>query len=102
MTTEPDTNPAFMLQTLTGLPILECKKALLQCNGDVDQANQLLASGSWRKAKLISWNQESINETVSFILNNFPQFSEAEVRETVLNCGGIEDRAVKMLLTGRV
>lgn len=78
---------ARTLRDLTGFPLMECKKAIHLCEGDLAAAKEWLASGGWRGGKLISWDYAAL-ATKSGQLSEELKLSVEECREALMNAGG--------------
>jgi len=55
------TKASAWLQRELGYSRFECRKALFGSDGDIAQAAEHLATGSWMLGKLISWNWASLS-----------------------------------------
>lgn len=53
-----DAPTALRLRAFTGLPVVDCCKALRACLGDYDRAVRWIADGHWANGSLISWNHD--------------------------------------------
>ncbi len=67
-------------------PVMECMKAMFD-GATLEQAAKELTDGHWRRAKLISWNHESLREKTALLVQETGE-PESRVREVLMNCSG--------------
>lgn len=82
--------------TLNTFPVLDCKKALVQCNGNTDTAAEFLTDGKWRHAKSISWDYDSIEVKAKELAQQTTQ-NLSTCRYVLMNCAGNLELAFQKL-----
>lgn len=94
---QPSADPVTKLRELTQFSILDCKRALMSCNNDVEQARRWLAYGNWMGSKLISWDYEALRTKAERLASNL-DIAVSRCYEAVQQCGGNESLARDRLL----
>lgn len=75
------------LRALSGVSMMDCKKALVMHGGDFQAALRWLSEGHWRAGKLISWDQAALTANTAR-LQSATGRSASECREVLMNCAG--------------
>lgn len=73
--------------TLNSYTYFDYKKALLLCHNIPEDAAKYLTDGSWRSAKLISWNQASL-DTKTKELETLTALNATQCRKVLMDCAG--------------
>ena len=85
--------------TLNAFSVLDCKKALFQCNLNANGAEKFLTDGKWRYAKLISWDYDSLEVKSKDLAQQTAQNLNT-CRHVLMNCAGNFELALKKLSYG--
>ncbi len=67
--------------------LMDCKKALYSCDGDLHKAAEWLADGRWSTACLVSWNWEALHASTK-LLSDETGACEADCLSMLKKCGG--------------
>lgn len=90
---------AQALRALTedSFTMMDCKKALIMCDNNVNRAADWLTQGNWRAAKLISWNHASLDAKAAELHEQTAK-PLAFCREVLMDCSGHLEFAKRRLL----
>ena len=87
---------ALRVRTFNAFTVMDCRKALIVCNGDSARAAEWLANGGWRTSKLISWGVDSLNEKIEKLVA-VTGLSDSKCRMVLMNCAGNVELAKRKL-----
>ena len=87
---------AVELRKATGFAMTDCKKALLQTDGNFETAKRFLASGKWRTGKLITWDYDGLTKT-TLEMQLATKLDTEVCRTALMNAGGNLNLALEQL-----